>query len=83
MLVLVFKGSQNNDQHANISLKGIHLSSVMIKRGTDAIKIDIRLVAATNHDIPREIDEGHFRRDLELLMAQRLQYIISGKKKYK
>ena len=32
--------------------------------GTEAIKIDIRLVAATNRDLRREIDEGRFRRDL-------------------
>jgi transcriptional regulator with GAF, ATPase, and Fis domain len=32
--------------------------------GTDAIKIDIRLIAATNHDLIREVDEGRFRRDL-------------------
>src|SRR5262249_55021141 len=33
-------------------------------RGTQAIKIDIRIVAATNRDLRREIDEGRFRRDL-------------------
>jgi transcriptional regulator with GAF, ATPase, and Fis domain len=32
--------------------------------GTQAIKIDIRLIAATNHDLLREVDEGSFRRDL-------------------
>jgi transcriptional regulator with GAF, ATPase, and Fis domain len=32
--------------------------------GTEAVKIDIRLIAATNHDLLREVDEGRFRRDL-------------------
>jgi DNA-binding NtrC family response regulator len=32
--------------------------------GTEAIKIDIRLIAATNHDLLREVDEARFRRDL-------------------
>ncbi len=32
--------------------------------GSEAIKIDIRLIAATNHDLRREVDEGRFRRDL-------------------
>jgi DNA-binding NtrC family response regulator len=32
--------------------------------GTQAIKIDIRLIAATNHDLSLEVDDGIFRRDL-------------------
>jgi transcriptional regulator with PAS, ATPase and Fis domain len=32
--------------------------------GTEAIKIDIRLIAATDHDLRREVDEERFRRDL-------------------
>src|SRR5262245_11902206 len=32
--------------------------------GTPAIKIDIRLIAVTDHDFLREVDEGSFRRDL-------------------
>ena len=32
--------------------------------GTESIKIDIRVIAATNRDLRRAIDEGRFRRDL-------------------
>jgi transcriptional regulator with GAF, ATPase, and Fis domain len=32
--------------------------------GTESIKIDTRLIAATNRDLSREIDEGRFRRGL-------------------
>ncbi len=32
--------------------------------GTRPVKVDIRLVAATNKDLEKEIEEGNFRRDL-------------------
>jgi len=32
--------------------------------GTEVIKIDVRIITATNRDLPKEIEDGNFREDL-------------------
>ncbi len=68
---LANKGTLFLDEIGNIGLEGQArllslLSTKTIKRvgSTDDIKLDIRIIAATNIDIQKAIAEGHFRGDL-------------------
>jgi len=55
------------DISANVQSKLLRvIQEGVIKKvgGTQDIKIDVRLVAATNRDLTKEVDRGSFRRDL-------------------
>jgi DNA-binding NtrC family response regulator len=51
-------------QSQAILLRALQEREIKRVGGAEAIKRDVRLIAATNHDLRREIDEGRFRRDL-------------------
>jgi len=68
---LADKGTIFFDEIGNISLETqAKLLRVMQERefmrlgGTDTIKVDVRIVAATNCDLRRMVDDGRFREDL-------------------
>lgn len=45
-------------------LRAIQEKEVMRVGGTHTIPVDIRLITATNRDLKRAVEEGHFRQDL-------------------
>lgn len=48
--------------------------------GSAAIKVDVRVIAATNRDLEREVSEGSFRRDLYFRLHV-LEIIVPGLRK--
>lgn len=48
--------------------------------GSEAIKVDVRVIAATNRDLEREVAEGRFRRDLYFRLHV-LEIIVPGLRK--
>ena len=45
--------------------------------GSEAIKVDVRVIAATNRDLERAVVEGHFRRDLYFRLHV-LEIVVPG-----
>lgn len=45
-------------------LRAVEQGEIEPVGGDEAVQVDVRLVAATNHDLPRLIAQGRFRRDL-------------------
>jgi Nif-specific regulatory protein len=48
--------------------------------GSEAIKVDVRVIAATNRDLEREVAEGNFRRDLYFRLHV-LEIVVPGLRK--
>jgi DNA-binding NtrC family response regulator len=61
-------GDMSLDAQAKV-LRVIEEQRVQRVGGSESIPVDVRLVAATNHDLKRESDEGGFREDLYYRLA--------------
>ena len=48
--------------------------------GTDSVKVDVRVIAATNRDLERDVVEGRFRRDLYFRLRV-LEIVVPGLRK--
>jgi transcriptional regulator with GAF, ATPase, and Fis domain len=53
-----------SQQSQAILLRALQEGEIERAGGAQAIKIDVRIIAATNHDLRREVAEGRFRHDL-------------------
>jgi two-component system nitrogen regulation response regulator NtrX len=56
-------GDMSKDAQAKV-LRALEQGVVTRVGGSKAIDVDVRVVAATNHDLAKQIDEGNFREDL-------------------
>jgi two-component system nitrogen regulation response regulator NtrX len=56
-------GDMSKDAQAKV-LRALEQGVVTRVGGSKAIEVDVRVVAATNHDLGKQIDEGNFREDL-------------------
>jgi DNA-binding NtrC family response regulator len=45
-------------------LRAIEEAEIMPVGGTSSIKVDVRIIAATNRDLSKELEKGNFREDL-------------------
>lgn len=56
-------GDLSADAQAKL-LRAIEAKEIQRVGGDHAVKIDVRIIAATNHDLARAVQEGKFREDL-------------------
>ncbi len=61
-------GEMRPDLQANL-LRALETQSFMRVGGTSQVRVDVRVIAATNQDLRRLADSGEFRRDLYYRLA--------------